>query len=172
MSSEGKTGLFQLSAFSTTAMLFAPPGCLAVPKTCYPDRICSCSFLAVLGRVASEHLWPKKKLEHLSVTNQFIERLTEFVTLTINLHFSKYSEDHCISEVIFVFRLEAALCPYFFFFSGSSFICLWCRRFFHSDSDNWYRALFPRREAGKTLMSLIIRIFVVTVFAPTSVRLI
>uniref|UniRef100_A0A8C5X167 formate--tetrahydrofolate ligase n=1 Tax=Malurus cyaneus samueli TaxID=2593467 RepID=A0A8C5X167_9PASS len=60
--------------------MFTPPGCSAVPKTCSPDRICSYSFLArVLGRVVSEHFWPKKKLERLSVTNEFIEWLTEFL---------------------------------------------------------------------------------------------
>lgn len=88
MSFERKMELFSLPAFSATVMLFSPPECSVMPKTCYPDRICSCSFLAqVFGRVASEHFWPKKKLERLSVTNQFIERLAEFVTLGINLHF-------------------------------------------------------------------------------------
>lgn len=62
--------LFQPSAFSATVMLFSSPGCSALPKTCYPDRICGRSFLAgVLGRVASEHFWPKKKLECLSQIN-------------------------------------------------------------------------------------------------------
>lgn len=98
-------------------MLFSSPGCSAVPKICYPDRICSSSVLAgVLSRVMSEHFWPKKKLECLSVTHQFIVRLAEFVTLGINLHFSKYSPNHCISEKIFTFRPEAILCLYFAFF--------------------------------------------------------
>lgn len=97
-------------------MLFSSPECLAVPKICYPDRICSSSVLAgVLGRVVSEHFWPKKKLERLSVANQFIVRLAEFVALGINLHFSKYSPNHCISEVIFTFGPEAMLCLYFAF---------------------------------------------------------
>uniref|UniRef100_A0A8B9J2F9 formate--tetrahydrofolate ligase n=1 Tax=Amazona collaria TaxID=241587 RepID=A0A8B9J2F9_9PSIT len=49
-------------------MLFSSPGCSAVPKICYPDRICSSSVLAgVLGRVVSAHFWPKKKLECLSL---------------------------------------------------------------------------------------------------------
>lgn len=81
---------FWFYAFSAEVFLFSPPGCSAVPKTCYLDKICSCSFLArVLGRAVSEHFWPKKKLKRLSVTNQFVEWLAEFVTLGINLHLSK-----------------------------------------------------------------------------------
>lgn len=149
-------------------MLFSPPECSVVPKTCYPDRICSCSFLVwVFSRVASEHFWPKKKLECFSVTNQFIERLAEFVTLGINLHFKKYSQNHCICDSDL---RQCCAHILFFFFNASLCIFLWCCPLSHGDSGNWYRVLFQRREERKTLMSLIIRIFVVTVFAP-SVRL-
>lgn len=65
-----------------------------------------------------------KKEAGMLVTNQFIERLAEFVTLGINLNFSKYSQNHCISEIIFAFRLEAV--HKFCFFSGSLYVCFWC----------------------------------------------
>lgn len=130
-------------------MFFSPPGCSAVPKTCYPDRIFSCSFLArVLGRVVSEHFWPKKKLERLSVTNQFVEWLTEIVTLGINLQLSKILPKLLYLWNNFYIQAWGSAVSVFCFFSVSLYICFWCCPLSHGDSNNLYRALF-QREWGK-----------------------
>lgn len=55
----------------------------------------------MLGRVASEHFWPKKKLERLSVTNPFTERFVWIATVGIYLHFSKNFQNYCLSDTIF-----------------------------------------------------------------------